>query len=106
MDKILQAESTLTNRYQTTIPEAIRNSLHLNKHDKITYTIQADGKVLMSRATQDDPVLGEFLTLLADDIKNNPNHVRVISPQLVDRVKGLISKVEIDLDAPLDAKDD
>jgi len=106
MDKILQAESTLTNRYQTTIPEAIRNSLHLNKHDKITYTIQADGKVLISRATQDDPILGQFLNFLADDIKNNPNQVRGVSSVLLDRIQNLTSNIEIDLDAPLDEKDD
>jgi len=31
MGKLLQAESTLTDRYQTTIPEPIRESLHLSK---------------------------------------------------------------------------
>lgn len=34
------SESTLTDRYQTTIPEPIRKALGLNKRDKIRYTIQ------------------------------------------------------------------
>src|SRR5207253_3407352 len=102
MGKILQAESTLTDRYQTTIPEAIRESLHLNKRDKITYTIEESGKVLISRTDEADPVLGEFLLFLAKDIKNNPSNIRSISPTLMKRAKSLISDVEIDLDAPLD----
>ncbi len=107
MRKILQAESTLTDRYQTTIPEAIRDSLHLNKRDKIAYTIVEDGKVLISRANEEeDQVLNHFLSFLANDIKNNPSHVRSINSTLRERAQNLISGVEIDLDAPLDDKDE
>lgn len=106
MGKILQAESTLTDRYQTTIPEPIRESLHLNKRDKITYTIEENGKVLISRADEDDPVLGQFLSFLTNDIKNNPSNVHSISPALMKRAQSLTSGVEIDLDAPLDDKDE
>ncbi|MEY2976080.1 MAG: HtaR suppressor protein, partial [Cyanobacteriota bacterium] len=42
-------ESTLTDRYQTTIPDPVRKALGLNKRDKICYTIQPDGKVWISR---------------------------------------------------------
>src|SRR5665213_1318786 len=102
MGKILHAESSLTDRYQTTIPEAIRESLHLNKRDKIAYTIEANGKVLLSRANEDDPVISQFLSLIADDIKNNPAHVHSISATLRNRAQSLVSGIEIDLDAPLD----
>lgn len=106
MSKILQAASTLTDRYQTTIPEPVRALLHLNKRDKITYTIEENGKVLISRASEDDPIIGDFLVFLANDIKNNPSHVRSISPDLKNRARSLVSGIEIDLDAPLDDKDE
>jgi antitoxin PrlF len=41
-----EAESTLTDRYQTTIPDPVRKALHLNKRDKIHYTIQPNGQVI------------------------------------------------------------
>jgi len=106
MSKVLQAASTLTSRYQTTIPEPIRALLHLSKQDKITYTVEENGKVLISRANEDDPVLGDFLVFLAGDIKNNPSYVRSISRDLMSRARSLVSGVEIDLDAPLNDKDE
>jgi antitoxin PrlF len=106
MAKILQAASTLTDRYQTTIPQPVRELLHLNKRDKITYTIENNGKVLISRATEDDPILADFLNFLANDIKNNPSHVQSFSQALIDRAHSLTSGIEIDLDAPLDKKDE
>lgn len=106
MGKALHVESTLTDRYQTTIPEAIRECLHLHKRDKISYTLEENGKVLISRASEDDPVLGQFLSFLANDIKNNPTHVHSIHSTLLKRIKKLVSGIEIDLDAPLNAKDE
>ena len=72
------AESTLTDRYQTTVPEPVRKALGLSKRDKICYTIQADGRVLISRVEQDDPLIGEFLNFLAQDIAENPQHLKTI----------------------------
>lgn len=97
------SESTLTDRYQTTIPEPIRKALGLNKRDKIRYTIQSDGQVVISRAdlTESDPILGEFLNFLAEDIKNNPQRLETLSSDLVSRVQSLVCDVDLDLDAPL-----
>jgi len=104
----LYSDSTLTNRYQTTVPYMIRKALRLEKHDKIRYTVQTDGSVLMSRASQaeDDPVLAQFLTFLANDIIQNPQNVRAIDSDLLDSVRSLVSDVEIDLDSPLSDKDE
>jgi len=57
----------------------------------------------MSRVNQneDDRVLGQFLTLLAQDIKQNPEHVIAVEADLLERVQSLVSDVEIDLDSPL-----
>ncbi len=106
MSKILESASTLTDRYQTTIPEPIRELLHLQKRDKITYIIEDNGKVLISRAETEDPVLGDFLNFLTNDIKKNPSHVQSFSPTLIDRARHLTSGVDINLDAPLNEKDE
>ncbi|HEY9824772.1 MAG TPA: type II toxin-antitoxin system PrlF family antitoxin [Stenomitos sp.] len=97
-------ESTLTDRYQTTVPEPVRKALGLSKRDKLCYTIQPDGKVWISRADQpedNDPVLGEFLNFLARDMEKNPQHLQAISSRLVSHVQSLVSGIDLDLDAPL-----
>ena len=108
MSPLLYSDSTLTNRYQTTVPNIIRKALRLEKQDKIRYTVQPDGSVIMSRVNQaeDDPVLSEFLTFLANDISQNPQNVSAIDSNLLDRVRPLVSNVEIDLDSPLSDEDE
>lgn len=97
------SESTLTDRYQTTIPEPVRKVLGLNKRDKVQYTIQPDGRVVMSRAdsAQSDPILEQFLSFLARGIENNPQQVQAISSHLVSHVQSLVADVDVDLDALL-----
>ena len=66
MPAILEVESSLTDRYQTTVPETVRDVLKLGKRDKIHYTIRSSGEVVLTRATAlqgDDPMLGQFLGL-------------------------------------------
>ena len=101
-------ESTLTDRYQTTVPSVVRKALGLNKRDKICYTIQPNGKVWITRANQEksDPALGEFLNFLARDIEKNPQQIQAISCDLVNHVQSLISGVDLDLDATLLDKDE
>ncbi|MBE9241798.1 type II toxin-antitoxin system PrlF family antitoxin [Synechocystis salina] len=101
-------ESTLTDRYQTTVPDPVRKALGLNKRDKICYTIEPDGKVWISRIDQEeqDPVLGKFLDFLAQDIEKNPQQIQAISSELVGRVQSLVSGVDVDLDAPLLGEDE
>jgi antitoxin PrlF len=103
---ILHPHSTLTNRYLTTIPKSIREALGLRKHDQIDYVIENDGKVLMSRAEKDDPLLDDFLLFLANDIKTHPEHIKPINAALYERAKSLAANIEIDLDEPLSEKDE
>ena len=98
---LLSSESTLTDRYQTTVPEPIRKALGLNKRDKIRYTIESDGRVIISRADESDPILEKFLDFLEQDIEKNPQRLQAISSDLLDRAQSLIADVEVDLDAPL-----
>ncbi|OGT61511.1 MAG: regulator [Gammaproteobacteria bacterium RIFCSPHIGHO2_12_FULL_45_12] len=106
MRKVLHKQSTLTDRYQTTIPEPIRVALHLGKRDKIEFTVENSGKVTLSRVNEDDPILSEFLSFLANDIKAHPEKINPINHNLVNRAKSLVSGMEIDLDAPLPDEED
>ena len=105
----LEVESTLTDRYQTTVPEMVRRALRLGKRDKIHYTIRPNGEVLLTRAATaegDDPVLGPFLDFLARDLANHPERLRAVDAGLVQRLQSLVSGVEVDLDAALSADDE
>ncbi|MEE3717005.1 type II toxin-antitoxin system PrlF family antitoxin [Tumidithrix elongata RA019] len=95
------SESTLTDRYQTTVPEPVRKALGLSKRDKICYTIQNDGRVVISRVGQSDPLLGKFLNFLTKDIANNPDRLQAVSADLASRVQSLVAGLEVDLDAQL-----
>mgnify|MGYP000005736772 CR=1 FL=1 len=104
----LYLESTLTDRYQTTVPDTVRKALGLNKRDKIRYTIQPNGQVLLSRVEQpeDDPVLEQFLSFIAHDLTNNPQRLQAISSATVNRIHFLVERVDLDLDAPLYDEDE
>jgi antitoxin PrlF len=108
MPSTLQFESTLTDRYQTTVPETVRHVLRLGKRDKIHYVIQPDGAVLMTRSipSEDDPLVGNFLEFLAQDIKKNPEHIKLIGAGLANRLHSLVGHIEVDLDEPLSADDE
>mgnify|MGYP002759725666 FL=1 len=104
----LEVESTLTDRYQTTVPETVRRALQLSKRDKIHYSIRPNGEVVLTRAhePEDDPVLDEFLAFIARDIAKNPQHLKVLDQDFVQRLQSLVATAEIDLDAPLSADDE
>lgn len=99
----LETESTLTDRFQTTVPSPVRQALHLGKKDKIKYAIQSDGSVVISRAEaqENDPVLGEFLSFIARDMQAHPERLEPLSASMRESVDALVQSVEIDLDAPL-----
>jgi antitoxin PrlF len=96
---IITSESTLTDRYQTTVPDVVRKALHLHKREKIRYTVESNGDVRMSRAkeSESDPILENFLEFLAQDIKHNPSQLELIDKKLVGRIESLIEGVKIDL---------
>jgi antitoxin PrlF len=109
MAATLEVESTLTDRYQTTVPEMVRRALRLGKRDKIHYTIRPGGEVVLTRveATEvDDPVLGQFLGLLARDLASHPERLQAIDATFVQRIQSLTGGIEIYLDAPLSADDE
>jgi antitoxin PrlF len=109
MAATLEVESTLTDRYQTTVPETVRRALRLGKRDKIHYTIRPGGEVVLTRVDAsevDDPVLGQFLGFLSRDIASHPERLQAIDSTFVQRIQSLTGGIGIDLDAPLSADDE
>ena len=109
MPATLEVESTLTDRYQTTVPETVRRALRLGKRDKIHYTIRPSGEVVLTRAEAsegDDPVLGQFLGFLALDIASHPERLQAVDAGLIRRLHALVGGIEVDLDAVLSADDE
>ena len=102
-------ESTLTDRYQTTVPETVRRALRLGKRDKIHYAVRPNGEVVMTRADAsagNDPVLGQFLGFLARDLASHPERLMAVDAALVQRLRSLVGDVEVELDTALTADDE
>jgi len=109
MPASLEVESTLTDRYQTTVPETVRRALKLSKRDKINYTIRPGGEVVLTRVDTsevDDPVLSQFLGFVARDMVSHPERLQLVNVSLVQRLRSLTGAIEVDLDARLSADDE
>ena len=106
---VLEIESTLTDRYQTTVPGAVRRALKLRKRDKLVYKVLDDSTVVLVRRTEageDDPVLRRFLDFLARDMAKHPERLRAVDSDLVARIQSLVKDVQVDRDAPLPPDDE
>lgn len=107
MSATLELESTLTDRYQTTVPDAVRRALHLGKRDRIRYLVQENGSVVLQRVNdEEDPVLGTFLDFLARDIAKHPQRLRALDAGLAKRMRAVTKGVKVDLNAALDPADE
>ena len=103
-----EVESTLTESYRTTLPPSVRSTLCLGKYDKIRYSIRPGGEVVLSRAPDveaADPALGAFLDFLAQDMIQQPNRLRALDADVVQRIRALTSDVESDMGAALSEDD-
>lgn len=109
MASVIEVESTLTDRYQTTVPETVRRALGLGKRDKVHYTITPNGEVVLSRADAPeapDPMLAPFLDFLARDIASHPERLQVMDTEFVRRLQSVVEGADVDLDAALSADDE
>lgn len=98
-------EATLTDKYQNTVPAAVRKALHLGKQDKIAYVIQG-GQVILEKAepqeVQVDPAVQAFLGLLEREMVNNPQRLKPFGGETTRRAAQLVEGMDVDLDAPLE----
>lgn len=100
----LRVTSKLTERSQTTIPASVRDALKLKPGEHIEYALLPGGQVLMTRKeieSDEDPVIANFLSFLADDMQNNPSRIQPLGGDLMARARALTEGMDIDLDAPL-----
>lgn len=106
----ITTESTLTDRYQTTIPETVRRALNLRKRDKIRYTIRNNGEVLISGAAPavaEDPVVEQFLEFLQNDMSRHPEHLQAVDTSLLARINSLLGDSSgVDFDTALGSDDE
>lgn len=97
--------STLTDRYQTTIPREVRSFLNLDKGAQIQYVIDPAGKVYLQaeqeNELQEDLVLYSFLELMEKDLVKNPKKIQSLNKEFMKKAQRLVKDVEVDLDAPL-----
>ncbi len=108
-DFVVEAESSLTDRYQTTVPETIRRALKLAGRDKIHYTVKPSGEVVMARADEDedeDEALVSFLYLLTRDITARPERLQPLGGDLLERISVLTEGIEYNINAALPDNED
>ncbi|MFD2189406.1 type II toxin-antitoxin system PrlF family antitoxin [Pistricoccus aurantiacus] len=109
MNTVIEDDSTLTDRYQTTVPASVRRALKLNRRDRIHYTIRPDGEVVLTRALDDssqDPVMASFLAFLERDLREHPENIRPVTAGTFAEAERLTAGVEVDLDEELPVDDD
>lgn len=103
---IIEEVSTLTDKYQTTVPEPIRRILRVNKRDQLTYRVNPYGEVvLVRRAKEDehtDSVVAGFLDLLERGMATQRESVRPATAALRDRAFALTAGIEYDINALLE----
>jgi antitoxin PrlF len=100
--------SKLTERYQTTVPTAVRRQLKLGKGDQIRYCIEPSGRVYIEpvRASDGDPALAAFLDFIEADIKARPERIKAFDGALFERLEALVGDLDVDLDERLSPDDE
>ena len=106
-EPVLKAESTLTDRYQTTIPESVRKALNLQKRERLRYEINTDGTVTVSKSEEEnDPLLNKFLDFLANDIEQHPENLKPLTNSYMEQINALVENMDVDLNEQLDSEDE
>jgi antitoxin PrlF len=75
-----ELESSLTDRYQTTVPARIRKLLGLNKRDKLEWILDESGGIRVSKKEYPetehfDPVFDQWLDFLEKDMLEHPERL-------------------------------
>lgn len=80
---IIREAATMTAKGRITLPKTVRQALGVDVGAKVTFELHEDGQVVVSGADaeHEDPAIGAFLDLLADDIRAG-RHVGAIPADL------------------------
>lgn len=103
MTVLLEEISTITAKGQTTVPKAVRQALGVDYGGRIAFRVDEHG-VTVHRADVDeaDPAIDSFLAFLAGDLKQHPERVMALSPDLAARIAELSEGIEVNLDDAID----
>ena len=91
-----ELESSLTDRYQTTVPARIRKLLGLNKRDKLEWILDESGGVQVVKkqfgdAKDSDPVFDAWLDFLEKDMMEHPEHLVPLTAQMYEDIVAELS---------------
>jgi len=109
MNTVIEDDSTLTDRYQTTVPASVRRALNLKRRDRLHYTVRPNGEVVLTRASDEpsaDPVITNFLAFLERDLQQHPEHIRPVTVGTFAEAERLTAGIEVNLDEALPEDDD
>jgi len=74
-----ELESSLTDRYQTTVPARVRKLLGLNKRDKLEWILDESGGIRVGKKTaaeEDiDPIFEQWLDFIEKDMLEHPERL-------------------------------
>jgi antitoxin PrlF len=103
--EVTMIESVITAKSQTTLPSGVRKALGVGPGDRLAYIVEGDRAVIMkSGAEGQDPVVDAFLGFLERDMVAHPERLGGLTPELLQRLRGLIGDAEVDPDAPIDGE--
>lgn len=100
LESMKRLQSTLTARYQTTIPTEVRRRLGLQGGDQITYRFTEEGRVELIRESSEDPILEAMLDALERDVVAYPERLVAVDELMYDDLKKW--DLDVDLDSDLD----
>jgi antitoxin PrlF len=91
-----EIESSLTDRYQTTVPARIRKLLGLNKRDKLEWILDESGGVRISKRNPEtlehgDPTVDAWLDFLAKDMANHPERLVPLTAEMYEDIVAELS---------------
>lgn len=98
----IRERATITSKGQITLPKPIRQALGVDTGGKVAFELREDGQVVVSRADaeHEDPAIGAFLGLLAQDIQAG-RHVQCLTDDLAramlaqaDRIPSLDEEID------------
>ena len=91
-----ELESSLTDRYQTTVPARIRKLLGLNKRDKLEWILDESGGVRVNKRDPEaqehtDATMDAWLDFLAKDMAEHPEHLIPLTAEMYEDIVAELS---------------
>ena len=102
MSVAIEEISTITAKGQTTVPKAVRQALGVDYGGRIAFRVSGKGVTVVRADEEEDPAIGGFLAFLARDIKNHPERVKAIAPDLAARIAALTEGMDGDAQEAID----